>query len=231
MSQELKQKISDYIQWNVINETKIDQNIMKMFESLNFQSMKLSEIDLLTRDFENLKILDLSNNNIRTIENTPPNLQELYLNYNNVGSVKGPVNKNLLHIGLSYNQIDIYLLNDIYRYYPNLFSLNVSHNKIVDLEQAVDVCAQFSDLKVLVLRGNPCVLIDGYKSYCINKLPNLRLFDLSPIPKDDAKKKKSMKSEKHTKGNGGIILNSDVSFDLNITVLGGIKGTRLTEEN
>lgn len=165
MSEDLKDKLTDYIQWNVVNEHKLDPNIMKMFEVLNFQSMMITEIDLQARDFEKLKVLDLSNNRVRVIENTPINLEELYLNSNHITSVKGPANKNLLHLGLAYNEIDEYLLNDIYRYYPCLFSLNVSHNKLVDLKKSVDICSQFSDLKVLVLRGNPFVLIEGYRQY------------------------------------------------------------------
>lgn len=230
MTEEVKKKISDYIQWNVIDESKIDQNIMKMFEVLFFPSMKLSEIDFLTREFEKLKILDLSNNKIAVLENSPPNLEELYLNSNNVSAIKGPLNKNLLHLGLAYNQVDTYMLNDIFRFYPNLFSLNVSHNKLVDLKQSVEIWAQFSDLKVLILRGNPWALVDGYKSYCINKLKKLRLFDVTPIPKDESKKK-SMKSDKQTKTTGDLQISNDVSFDLKITVLGGVQGTKLTEDN
>jgi hypothetical protein len=230
MTEEVKKKITDYIQWNVIDEAKIDQNIMKMIEVLFFPSMKLSEIDFLWREFDKLKILDLSNNKISTLENTPSNLEELYLNSNNVTWVKGPLNKKLLHLGLAYNHVDTYLLNDIYRFYPNLFSLNVSHNKLIGLEQTVEIWCQFADLKILILRGNPCALVEGYKSYCINKLKKLRLFDVTPIPKDDSKKK-SLKSDKQTKTAGDFYINNDVSFDLKITVLGGVQGTKITEEN
>lgn len=86
-------------------------------------------------------------------------------------------------------------------------------------------------MKVLVLRGNPICLVEGYKSYCINKLRNLRMFDITPIPKDDAKKKRAMKSDKLTKGNGEQPLNNDISFDLSISVLGGITGVKLTDEH
>lgn len=139
MSEEIKQKVTNYTQWNVIEEAKVDPNIMKMFEVIYFKSMKLQELDFISRDFEKLRILDLSNNYIEAVENTPPNLQELYLNSNNVTSVRGPVNQNLLHLGLAYNHIDEYLLNDIHKYYPCLFSLNVSHNKLLNLEQTVEI--------------------------------------------------------------------------------------------
>lgn len=190
ISDELKDRIYEYLQWNVVDESKIDMNIVKMFEVLNFQATGLSEIDILTKDFENLKILDLSNNKIVAIENTPPNLEELYLNSNIVNKIRGPKNTSLLHLGLSYNQIELYHLTDIYMYYPSLFSLNLSHNKLIDLEQAVEVISKFDKLKVLVLRGNPFALMDGYKIYCINMLQNLRLFDITSIPKDESKKKK-----------------------------------------
>lgn len=231
MSEEIKHKVTNYTQWNVIEEAKVDPNIMKMFEVIYFKSMKLQELDFISRDFEKLRILDLSNNYIQAVENTPPNLQELYLNSNDVTNIKGPVNRNLLHLGLAYNHIDEYSLNDIHKYYPCLFSLNVSHNKLLNLEQTVEVCGQFSDMKILVLRGNPICLVEGYKSYCINKLRNLRMFDITPIPKDDAKKKRAMKSEKLTKGNGEQQINNEISFDLSISVLGGITGIKLTDEH
>jgi len=44
---------------------------MKMFEVLHFPTMRLRELDFISRDFENLKILDLSNNRITIVENTP----------------------------------------------------------------------------------------------------------------------------------------------------------------
>lgn len=165
MSEALKEKINDYLQWHVVDESKIDMSIVKMFEILNFSASSIKEIDLLAKDFEKLKVLDLSNNGITTIENTPPNLEELYLNSNQVCKVRGPVNPNLLHLGLAYNQINEYHLTDIYMYYPNLFSLNLSHNKLADLEETVAVLKKMGSLKVLVLRGNPFVLMDSYKPY------------------------------------------------------------------
>jgi hypothetical protein len=231
MSEEVKHKVAHYTQWNVIEEAKIEPNVMKIFEVIYFKSMKIQELDFISRDFEKLKILDLSNNFIKAVENTPPNLEELYVNSNDVQHIRGPVNKNLLHLGLAYNHIDEYLLNDIYKFYPCLFSLNVSHNKLINLEQAAQICTQFGDLKILVLQGNPCCLVEGYKPYCINKLRSLRLFDTTPIPKDDAKKKRSMKSDRHTKASGELQLNNDISFDLEISVLGGVTGVKLTEEH
>ena len=58
------------------------------------------------QDLLNLRILDLSQNKITVIENTPPQLEELYLNSNLVTEIKGPVNSSLLHLGLAYNYIE-----------------------------------------------------------------------------------------------------------------------------
>lgn len=229
MPEHVKTKVNEYLQWNVVQENKIDLNIMKMFEEISFKGYQITQIDFLAKDFENLKILNLDNNRITIIENTPPNLEELYLNSNMVTKIRGPENKNLLHLGLSFNSVDLFHLEDIFYFYPNLFSLNLSHNKLVDLEETVNILLRLKNLKVLVLRGNPFVLMEGYKFYCIHKLPNLRVFDTTPIPKDDAKKKKSMKSEKMSHSNLDN-LSPDISFDLSITVLGGIKGVQLLEE-
>lgn len=205
---------------------------MGMFETLTFKNMRLDEIDIVCRDFTRLKVLDLSNNAFTVVENTPPNLQELYLNSNNICDIRGPKNENLLHLGLAFNHIDEELLSKISEFYPKLFSLNLSHNKLVDLKTSVEILGKFDEMKVLVMRGNPCCLVEGYKPYCINKLSKLRLFDTTPIAKDDAKKKANrMKSERHTKGTGEIHLNNDISFDLEFSVLGNVTGTKLTEEH
>ena len=231
MSAEVLKRVTNYVQYNVIEESMINPKILKMFENLKFKAMKLLEIDMVSLEFKRLKVLDLSNNLIEVLENTPPNLEELYLNYNRVNFVRGPINTSLLHLGLSYNSIGEKQLDEILRFYPKLFSLNIGHNKLIHLKESAEICSKFSDLKVLVLRGNPCVLVEGYKPYCIYKISNLRLFDNSSIHKDEAKKKKSMKSEKHTVGMGNISLNNDISFDLNISVLGGVEGVKLIEEH
>ena len=165
MSEEVLNKITHYIQYNVIDESRINPTILKMFEVLYFKSMKIIEIDFTSREFKRLKVLDLSNNRIEVLENTPPNLEELYLNFNLVKEIKGPVNTSLLHLGLSYNLIDEDLLSEINHFYPKIFSLNVSSNKLKNLKETVQICSMFTDLKVLVTMGNPFVIVDGYKNY------------------------------------------------------------------
>ena len=229
MSEEVKQRISNYIQWNVVEESKIDPKIMAMFES--FRCIKWDEIDIMWREFTKLKVLDLTNNAITVLENTPPNLQELYLNSNNIWEIRGPINSNLLHLGLAFNHIDEQLLYDITRFYPSLFSLNLSHNRLTNLTQTVEILQGLPSLKVLVMRGNPCCLTEGYKPYCMNKLGWLRVFDVTPITKDDSKKANKAKSERHTKATGEIMVSNDVSFDLEVSVLGGVEGTKLTEDH
>lgn len=139
MSEAVLARVTNYIQYNVIEEARIDPKILKMFETLSFKSMKILELDIVSREFRRLKVLDLSNNKIEVLENTPPNLEELYLNFNNIQAVKGPVNNSLLHLGLSYNHIDEYLLDEILRFYPKLFSLNVSFNRLTNLRDSVEV--------------------------------------------------------------------------------------------
>jgi len=82
-----------------------------------------------------------------------------------------------------------------------------------------------------VLKGNPFVLVEFYKPYCLSQLRNLRLFDDTPIAKDEGKKNRTIKSEKQTQGTPELELNNDISFDLNISVLGGITGVKLAEEH
>jgi Leucine-rich repeat (LRR) protein len=68
----------------------------------------ISQLDPTLARFSQLKVLNLSFNNIKRIEFLPPNLQELFLNGNEIDEVGINVNKpvnSLIHLGLSLNKI------------------------------------------------------------------------------------------------------------------------------
>ena len=68
--------------------------------------MALYGLDPTLARFDQLKVLNLSFNNIIKIEFLPPNLEELYLNGNQVNEVALNPNKplkHMIHLGLSMN--------------------------------------------------------------------------------------------------------------------------------
>ncbi len=79
--------------------------LQNYFQTLYFVKQGLTMIDTTMQQFFNLKILDLSHNKIRVVENIPPHLEELRLNSNLVDEIRGPVQTSLLHLGLSYNYL------------------------------------------------------------------------------------------------------------------------------
>ena len=91
------------------------------------------EIDIQTLELQNLKILDLTSNQITKIENLPKNLEELYLNNNQVNKISlKSSHTSLLHLGLAYNQLTDEVFIDVLSLFPNIFSLNVSFNSILN---------------------------------------------------------------------------------------------------
>lgn len=49
-----------------------------------------------------------------------------------INSITG-ANVNLIHLGLAYNRIRNYALNEICSFYPNLFCLDMSFNELESL--------------------------------------------------------------------------------------------------
>ena len=70
--------------------------------------MSVYGLDPTLAKFTQLKVLNLSFNNIAKIEFLPPNLEELYLNGNQVNEVALNQTKpfhSMIHLGLSMNKI------------------------------------------------------------------------------------------------------------------------------
>lgn len=83
-----------------------EEYIQFFFKELSISSQNISSICPSTVRFSQLKVLNLSFNYISTIENLPPNLEELYLNGNQVDhlAVTKPMPK-LYHLGLNRNRV------------------------------------------------------------------------------------------------------------------------------
>ena len=138
--------------------------LQNYFQTLFFVKQGLDNIDTTMLQFYNLKILDLSNNKITVLENVPPHLEELRLNSNLIDEIRGPVQENLLHLGLSYNlisNVDSDPMQAISTFFPNLFSLNLSFNQLENLDTTVTQLQALENLKILILQGNPLSLTNN----------------------------------------------------------------------
>lgn len=80
------------------------------------------------------------------------------------------------------------MLPAISKYYPKLFSLNISFNNLCDLGFCIKEISSLTELKILNLMGNPCYLQTGYKDFALHSLKTLRMLDEVKIQKKVAKK-------------------------------------------
>ncbi|VDI58214.1 Hypothetical predicted protein [Mytilus galloprovincialis] len=75
-----------------------------------------------------------------------------------------------------------YLTGD---YWPNLLSLDLSHNNLSDLLDVVRKLGTLPKLRNLILQGNPLALIAGYRGYTIDSLRKLNILDDIMISADE----------------------------------------------
>ena len=102
--------------------------------------------------------------------------------------------------------------------------MNLSFNLIEDLQFTTGELHKLDSLKILVLQGNPLALTPQYRKYTLENLKSLKSFDLTPIQKGNWQKRVQNSEEIKTE------YVSESSFDLSVTVGGGIKGTSVEEE-
>uniref|UniRef100_A0A1I7Z800 Probable U2 small nuclear ribonucleoprotein A' n=1 Tax=Steinernema glaseri TaxID=37863 RepID=A0A1I7Z800_9BILA len=111
-----------------------------------------------TRDF--FDTIDLSDNNIRKLENLPvlKRLSMLLLHNNRI------------------QQID----SDVGSALPNLKTLALTNNNLCELGD-VDALANCTKLEYLTLIGNPLTHKAHYRLYVINKIPQVRVLDFKRV--------------------------------------------------
>jgi len=85
-------------------------------------------------------------------------------------ATKGQQYPSLNHIGLAYNQLTDEALPLIKQSFPKLFCLDISHNRIESITQALRVFLVMNELKMLYLIGNPLMLAPNYRNVVKTKL-------------------------------------------------------------
>jgi hypothetical protein len=154
---------SDYNLESIDNLKNLHDNHIKLFggkidlytcENLFLNNNKIKKLDLML--FNNLKVLDISNNFIEKIEYLPPNLVELNARSCQLNFI--PSHDKLKILYCSLNQLSE-LSN-----YPNLKELDCESNKI-------NFINTYTNLEELICSSNPIIKIENQ--------PKLKILDCS----------------------------------------------------
>jgi len=146
--------------------------------------MSVYGLDPTLAKFTQLKVLNFSFNNISKIEFLPPNLEELYLNGNQVNEVALNPTKpfhSMIHLGLSMNKIRQTALTVIVKVFPNLFCLDASFNDLCDMEGAVNWICKLKKIKMLYLEGNPLIFTNNYSNIIAERILGIKVLDGHPV--------------------------------------------------
>ncbi|XP_078335235.1 uncharacterized protein LOC111135443 isoform X4 [Crassostrea virginica] len=166
-----------------------DTFILNFFKTLRICDKDVTEVDENLLKFRALEELTLSANRIVTVnsKNLPTSLKVLELCANLISDlsalcVRPPP---LIHLGLGSNKISFigdYLTGD---FWPDLLSLDLSHNNLSDLLDVIRKLGSLPKLRNLILQGNPLSLIPGYRGYTIDSLRKLSILDDIMISADE----------------------------------------------
>lgn len=168
----------------------IDTNfVLNFFKTLRIVDKNVRKVDKKLLRLKNLEELTLSANFIDTVntKNLPASLKVLELCANDISDVstlcvRPPL---LNHLGLGRNCISYigdYITGD---YWPNLLSLDLSHNNLCDLMEIIRKMTTLPKLRNLILQGNPLSLVPGYRGYTIDCLRRLTVLDDIHISADE----------------------------------------------
>jgi len=147
---------------------------------LDLRGQKIPLIENLGATNDQYDTIDLSDNEIKKLENFPllPRLQTIFASNNRITRILPSITESL----------------------PNLDTLILTNNNVTRLED-VDALVGFKKLKTLSLLDNPVTKRPGYRNYVIHKIPSLKLLDFKKVKvkeREEAKRTytKQDKSEK-----------------------------------
>ncbi|XP_071945269.1 leucine-rich repeat-containing protein 43-like [Antedon mediterranea] len=166
------------------------QFILTHFKTLRIVDKNINEVDDRLLEFPNLKELTLSANKLESVNSNhlPVKLEVLELVANNISDLEPLCDNpppNLQHLGLGHN-----VISNIYdylteRYWPNLLSLDLSHNNLCGLPEVVQQLSSLTKLRNLSLIANPLALIPGYRGFVVDSLKHLLILDDLRISADE----------------------------------------------
>jgi len=171
---------------HVISEAFIFQH----FTTLRLVDRNINEVDRGLLKFTNLQELSLTGNCLTSVvgAHLPKSLTVLQLFANKFSDLRDlTINPppNLQHLGVGYN-----LLTDVSSYmspyfWPNLLSLDLSHNKISQVMPTLQTLSQLVSLRNLSLLANPITLAPGYRGCTLDMIPQLQILDDVSISDDN----------------------------------------------
>jgi len=180
----------------------------------------------------------LSFNLLESIEYLPPNLKELHLAGNKISSIASVRVESLIHLGLSNNLICDSELPAISRNFPNLFSIDLSHNQLCSLETFIDNIECLNKIKLLDLKCNPVCLSKNYRQIIKQRFPNLvRLDGTVAFSEAEVSAKKKIKVKRDAYGNvikdtsSFLPIEKPITFEMQFRLLSNLNGCYLQAEN
>ncbi|TPX33671.1 hypothetical protein SeMB42_g07438 [Synchytrium endobioticum] len=165
---------------------KLDYNVLSIATSarnpvgdweLDLRGLRIPRIENLAITRDQHDSIDLTDNDIRRLENLPCfiRLKHLHLSNNRITRIEPGLAKQL----------------------PNLTSLVLSNNQISDLGD-LDALIGCKKLEFLSLLENPVMSKKHYRLYIIHKLPSIRVLDFRHV--SDKERKESASTFAGTKG-------------------------------
>eukprot|EP00656_Telonema_subtile_P048412 TRINITY_DN5762_c0_g1_i12.p1 TRINITY_DN5762_c0_g1~~TRINITY_DN5762_c0_g1_i12.p1 ORF type:complete len:618 (-),score=180.77 TRINITY_DN5762_c0_g1_i12:26-1879(-) len=151
----------------------------EFFTTLRLYEAGIQNVDRAFLQLKNLKELTLSGNSLTTLENLPPTIEVLNVQYNQLESLGGVRQlKNLQHLGVSYNQLEsLEELGEMAAELGELRSLDVGFNSLCNHADTTSAVQKLLCLKNLVIAGNPLCLIPSFRLSVVSELPLLRWLD------------------------------------------------------
>lgn len=138
---------------------------------LRMRGLKINAIENLGATLNQFDCFDLSENNIKKLDNLPflPRLKCLLLNNNRIYKIESNLEESI----------------------PNLERLILTNNYIQELGD-IDTLCTLKNLSVLSLLNNPITSKSHYRHYVIHKLPNLKLLDFSKVKIKEREESKAL---------------------------------------
>jgi len=127
---------------------------------ISLRGYKIGSIENLGVTQDQYDVIDMSENEIVTVDNFP-------------------LLRTLHTLVLSNNRVRIFAPK-LGQYLPNLRRVVLFNNRVSELEE-LDPLADVPTITDLVLIGNPVVKKDNYRLYCIHLFPRLRVLDFGKI--------------------------------------------------
>lgn len=161
--------------------------VASRFKSLRLVDRGIKLVDPGLSIFRNLELLDMSGNEIATVENVPENVQQLLMydcgvtslgKQSKTGSSGYAGESALVYLGAGYNLLWDEQIRCIHMQWPNLIFLDLSFNQLTDISAVTKAFSEnLPSLHSLLLYGNPFALLRDYRERVMAGIPQISMLD------------------------------------------------------